>query len=160
MKAVVVSDSHGRFGGIQRIIEKEAPFDMFLHAGDIQGEIGCIEEWAGCPVYVVRGNCDWGGEYPQERMVSFGSEQIFLAHGNRHGVRTGIQEFALAAANAGATVGIFGHTHVPLSEERYGVLLFNPGSVTQPRQKDGRPTYLVLEKEPGQNLQWDFKYLE
>ena len=36
MKAVIVSDSHGRFGGIQDIIEKEAPFDLFLHAGDIQ----------------------------------------------------------------------------------------------------------------------------
>lgn len=160
MKAVVVSDSHGRFGEIQRIIERETPFEMFLHAGDVQGEIGCIEEWAGCPVYAVRGNCDWSGGYPQEQVVSFGSERIFLTHGHRYGVRAGIQEFALAAANAGATIGVFGHTHIPLSEERYGVLLFNPGSVTQPRQKDGRPTYLVLEKEPGQSLHWEFKYLE
>jgi hypothetical protein len=59
VKAVIVSDSHGRFGGIQDIIEREAPFDMFLHAGDIQGGVGRIEEWAGCPVYVVKGNCDW-----------------------------------------------------------------------------------------------------
>ncbi|MGN1083606.1 MAG: metallophosphoesterase family protein [Lachnospiraceae bacterium] len=159
MKAVIVSDSHGRFGGIQEMIEREAPFDLFLHAGDVQGGTACIEDWAGCPVYAVRGNCDWSGDLPQERMVSFGGERIFLAHGHRYGVRTGIQELAAAAADAGATAAVFGHTHIPLAEERYGVLLFNPGSITEPRQKNGRPTYLVLEKEPGQKLRWEFKYL-
>lgn len=160
MKAVIVSDSHGRFGDIQEMIEREAPFDLFLHAGDIQGGAARIEDWAGCPVYVVRGNCDWSGDYPQERIVEFGGERIFLTHGHRYNVRAGVTELASAAAKAGAGIAVFGHTHIPLAEERYGVILLNPGSITEPRQEVRKPTYLVLEKEPGGKLQWEFKYTE
>lgn len=111
-------------------------------------------------MYVVRGNCDWSGDYPQERIVEFGGERIFLTHGHRYNVRAGVTELASAAAKAGAGIAVFGHTHIPLAEERYGVILLNPGSITEPRQEVRKPTYLVLEKEPGGKLQWEFKYTE
>ena len=160
MKAVVVSDSHGRFGGIQDVIEREAPFDVFLHAGDIQGGIGHIEDWAECPVYVVKGNCDWGGDYPMEVMVPFGSWRIFLTHGHRYGVKKEIQTLAAKAKELGADVAIHGHSHIPAVEERYGVIVLCPGSIAEPRQKNRRPTYLVLETVPGKGLTWEIKYLE
>lgn len=159
MKAVVVSDSHGRFGGLQEIIEREAPFDLLLHAGDIQGGISNLEDWAGCPVYVVKGNCDWGGDFPQERMVEFGKERIFLTHGHRYGVKNGIEALAAAAEGAGAGVAIYGHTHIPKVEERYGVLVLCPGSVSEPRQQNRRATYAILEQTAGKGLCWEIKYL-
>ena len=160
MKAVIVSDSHGRFGGIQEIIEREAPFDVFLHAWDIQGGAGRIEEWAGCPVYVVKGNCDWSGDFPQEVIVPFGSHRIFLTHGHRHAVKVEKEILARAAAGAGADIAVHGHSHIPAADERYGVILLCPGSVTEPRQPNRRPTYIVLETEGGKGLKWDIKYLE
>lgn len=159
MKAVVVSDSHGRFGGLQEIIEREAPFDLLLHAGDIQGGISNLEDWAGCPVYVVKGNCDWGGDFPQERIVTFGRDRIFLTHGHRHGVKNGIETLAAAAEGAGAKVAIYGHTHIPKVEERYGVLVLCPGSVSEPRQENRRATYAVLERTAEKGLCWEIKYL-
>lgn len=160
MKAVIVSDSHGRFGGIQDVIEREAPFDLFLHAGDIQGSIGRIEEWAGCPVYAVKGNCDWSGDYPQERMVPFGSHRIFLTHGHRYGVKTEHRTLAMAAKEQGADVAVHGHSHVPAVNEGYGVIVLCPGSIAEPRQQNRRPTYMVLETVPGKGLVWEIKYLE
>ena len=160
MKAVIVSDSHGRFGGIQEIIEREAPFDVFLHAGDIQGGCGRIEEWAGCPVYVVKGNCDWSGDFPQQVMVPFGSHRIFLTHGHRHAVKTEKETLARTAKNLGADIAVHGHTHIPAADERYGVIVLCPGSVSEPRQQMRRPTYIVLETVPGKGIRWDIKYLE
>ena len=160
MKAVIVSDSHGRFGGIQKIIEREAPFDVFLHAGDIQGGIGHIEEWAGCPVYAVKGNCDWSGDFPQEVMVPFGSHRIFLTHGHRHNVKLEKETLARTAMNLGADVAVHGHTHIPAADERYGVIVLCPGSVSEPRQQTRRPTYIVLETVPEKGIKWDIKYVE
>jgi len=160
VKAVIVSDSHGRFGGIQDIIEREAPFDVFLHAGDIQGGAGRIEEWAGCPVYVVKGNCDWSGDFPQETVVPFGSHTIFLTHGHRHAVKIEKETLARAAKEAGADIAVHGHSHIPAADERYGVIILCPGSVTEPRQPNRRPTYIVLESGAGSGLKWEIKYLE
>ena len=160
MKAVIVSDSHGRFGGIQDVIEREAPFDVFLHGGDIQGGSGRIEEWAGCPVYVVKGNCDWSGDYPGEIMVPFGSHRIFLTHGHRYGVKTDHRTLAMAAKERGADVAIHGHSHIPAVNEAYGVIVLCPGSISEPRQPNRRPTYLVLESVPGKGLSWEIKYPE
>ena len=160
MKAVIVSDSHGRFGGIQEIIEREAPFDMFLHGGDIQGGSGRIEEWAGCPVYVVKGNCDWSGDFPQERIVPFGSHKIFLTHGHRHAVKIEKETIARTAKELGADIAVHGHTHIPSADERYGVIILCPGSVSEPRQTNRRPTYIVLETVPGGRVKWDIKYVE
>ena len=160
MKAVIVSDSHGRFGGIQDIIEREAPFDVFLHAGDIQGGAGRIEEWAGCPVYVVKGNCDWSGDFPQEVMVPFGSHRIFLTHGHWHAVKVEKETIARTAKNLGADIAVHGHSHIPSADERYGVIVLCPGSVSEPRQPNRRPTYIVLETAPGGRVTWEIKYAE
>jgi len=158
VKAVIVSDSHGRFGGIQDIIEREAPFDVFLHAGDIQGGVGRIEEWAGCPVYVVKGNCDWSGDFPQEIMVPFGSHRIFLTHGHRHAVKIEKETIARVAKNLGADIAVHGHSHIPSADERYGVIILCPGSVSEPRQQNRRPTYIVLETAPGGKVTLEIKY--
>ena len=160
MKAVIVSDSHGRFGGIQDIIEREAPFDVLLHAGDIQGGTGRIEEWAGCPVYAVKGNCDWTGDLPQEVMVPFGSHRIFLTHGHRYAVKVEKETLARTAKDLGADIAVHGHSHIPAAEERYGVIVLCPGSITEPRQPNRRPTYIVLENVPGKGVVWEIKYLE
>ena len=160
MKAVIVSDTHGRFGGIQQVIEAEKPFDLFLHAGDIQGGACRIEEWAEVPVYVAKGNCDYGEDYSEEQVVPFGSHKIFLTHGHRYGVKLGIETLAMAAKNQGADIAVYGHTHISLADERYGVTVLNPGSLSEPRGGLYRPTYIVLETEPLGGVKWEIKFLE
>ena len=84
---------------------------------------------------------------------------IFLTHGHRYGVKLGRQELAAAADRLGAKIAVYGHTHIPLVEERYGVITLCPGSVSEPRQENRRPTYGVLERTAEKGLFWEIKYL-
>lgn len=42
-----------------------------------------------------------------------------------------------------------GHTHVPMSLHVNGKLILNPGGVGQPRDRDPRASYMLLEVEEG-----------
>ena len=68
---------------------------------------------------------------------------LFMAHGHRFGVKQGLESFAQAACQAGASVGLFGHTHRPYAKQWGTVLLCNPGSL-----RDG--VYLRAEAKDGQ----------
>ena len=50
---------------------------------------------------------------------------------------------------ANADVLIMGHTHVPMSLHINGKLILNPGGVGQPRDRDPRASYMLLEVEEG-----------
>ena len=39
MKVLVVSDSHGRHDLLRKAIGQEAPIDMLIHAGDVEGDL-------------------------------------------------------------------------------------------------------------------------
>ena len=80
---------------------------------------------------IVRGNCDgWGCDYEDDMLVNIGGVNIFVTHGHRYGVKSGLDTLASAAAAKGAQVACFGHTHKPFCEYRDGVLLINPGTCT------------------------------
>ncbi|MEM2866770.1 MAG: metallophosphoesterase family protein [Candidatus Hadarchaeales archaeon] len=49
-----------------------------------------------------------------------------------------------------AEVILLGHTHVPMRRLIQGKLVLNPGGVGQPRDRDPRASYLVLEVEDGE----------
>ncbi|MDO5136238.1 MAG: metallophosphoesterase family protein, partial [Eubacteriales bacterium] len=48
MKVLVVSDTHGRDRGLERVVEKEAPFDYLIHCGDVEGRDIFVEALAEC----------------------------------------------------------------------------------------------------------------
>ena len=37
MKVLIVSDTHGRDENLEIVINREAPFDMLVHCGDVEG---------------------------------------------------------------------------------------------------------------------------
>lgn len=107
----------------------------------------------GIPVTSVRGNCDWScwaesAETPEDRLIAIGTHRIFLTHGARYGVKSGVGALLSAAVSRGADIILFGHTHQPYLETvpaetqiaegktTRPVLLFNPGSIGY--DEDGR----------------------
>ena len=66
MKILIVSDTHGRDWGLEEAIEKEAPFDMLVHCGDVEGREFYVEAMAGCPCCIVAGNNDFFSDLPRE----------------------------------------------------------------------------------------------
>ena len=117
----VISDTHGLLR--PEAIAALRGSDRIVHAGDIGSPdvLRAIEAIA--PVTAVRGNNDhgpWAKKLPVTEVLAIGGASLYVIHD--------VKELDLDPRAAGLAVVIAGHSHRPLSEERDGVLFFNPGS--------------------------------
>ena len=110
--------------------------DLILHAGDFT-YLEVLEELEslGPPVAGVHGNVDTPELYerlPEARIVKAGGAKIAMVHdaGPAHGR---LERMRARFPKADAVV--FGHSHIPLHEERDGFQIFNPGSPTDRRRQ-------------------------
>ena len=53
MKVLIVSDTHGRHTGLDRVLEKEGKIDLFIHLGDIEGGESYINSVVECEKHMV-----------------------------------------------------------------------------------------------------------
>ena len=104
-----------------------------------------MKKLVSCPVYCVRGNCDFYLSLPEEQDVRIGGHHIFMTHGHLYGVGFSVDRLVAAAKRRGADIALFGHTHVPAFRQADGVTLLNPGSISLPRQAERVCTYALLE---------------
>jgi putative phosphoesterase len=148
----IVSDTHLPRGA-RRIpdscLERLAAADLILHAGDFTHP-GVLEELEliGPPVAAVHGNMDpeeLRRRLPAERVVEAEGTRIAMVHdaGPANGR---LDRMRLRFPDADAVV--FGHSHVPLHEEREGFQIFNPGSPTD-RRREPRHTMGIATVERG-----------
>ena len=151
MTLLVLSDSHDRVNKIEAAIKRNKNAEAILFLGDGLSDLDRAE-LLGIPVISVRGNCDFLAssslcDSPEERMVSFGEYNIMMMHGHTRYVKGGIERAAAHAAQAGADILLYGHTHerrdsyLPAGEEIGGITLekplriFNPGSIGAPHDR-------------------------
>ena len=135
MKVLIVSDTHKSHRNLERIIEKEKPFQMLIHLGDVEGAEDYIEALADCPVHIVRGNNDFFSDLPAEQEFFIEGHHLFITHGHYYGV------------SLGADIVMYGHTHRPSLEEENDLVTLNPGSVSYPRQAGRDPSYIVMQAD-------------
>jgi putative phosphoesterase len=152
MKTIIASDLHGSAyycGLLLKRLEAEKA-DVLLLLGDTlyhgprndlprdyaPKEVTAMLNGLGLPVYAVRGNCD--AEIDQA-VLSFpmmadysllfaGRHRVFATHGH---VFSPEDHPRLNPGDA----FLFGHIHVPVCEERDGILILNPGSVSIPKEE-------------------------
>ena len=160
MKILVISDSHGKLENVRRVFGLERPFDMVLHLGDVSHDEDEIRELAGerCTVCFVRGNCDLFSREPGHRDFKLGKYNIHMEHGQF--LPDSLQSIAYKAEEIGADIMFFGHTHRPMLTWQGDVRIANPGSISEPRQADGIPTYLVMEVDGEGEIQFTPKKLQ
>ncbi|MGN1048491.1 MAG: metallophosphoesterase family protein [Eubacteriales bacterium] len=144
-KIVVFSDSHGRADLVRRAAELHRDADAFFHLGDGTADLEGIK-MPDIPICAVKGNGEeWfsfsADGIPTERMEEAEEIRMLLVHGHRLGVKSGYERAARYAADKGADILLFGHTHIPHEEYipegelvgssclRHGIYLFNPGSI-------------------------------
>ena len=75
------------------------------------------------PVRFVAGNCDFLADAGREECFSLGGARLFVAHGDRYGVKYGLERLSYRAEELGARAALFGHTHAPFAGYAGGVLL-------------------------------------
>jgi putative phosphoesterase len=136
----VISDTHGYLD--PRALAPLRGVERILHAGDIGSPeiIAALEAIA--PVTAVQGNVDagtaLGRRYPLTQRVAIGGVAIHMTH-----IGGKPEDMRHALPDPRPDVFIFGHSHVALLEERYGVLFLNPGAAGRPRFGGGLSVALL-----------------
>lgn len=158
------------------LVFEQAGVEAILHAGDVSvpGVLEQLESVA--PVYAVRGNRDWVAlkSLPAALQLNFNGAIVGLTHGHGHvwnyfidrlkyilwGYRLEIFLPRLLATFPTAKVIVFGHTHRPLNIQVDGKLLFNPGSVHFPDDKDTSPSVGLLHLNQGGGAEGELIWLD
>ena len=165
MTLLILSDTHGHPDRIREVIARVRP-DGILFAGDGLRDLTYCD--LPCPLWAVRGNCDWlispvivDGDPlnpDDEELLTIEGVRILLTHGHKHGVKGGLGTVIAHAAAKEADVLVFGHTHIPLelhvspdSVDGYAttkpLTVLNPGSLG-----DYTPSFATLTIRNGRVL--------
>lgn len=150
MKILVISDTHRRINRVDMVLEifKDKGIKHIIHAGDhIQDAIDIETKYPQIKVHKVPGNCDVEG-YGSDtsKLIHIEGVPIFVAHGHKHHVKYEYEEIFIDAVAHEAKVAIFGHSHSAYREKKEGIILLNPGSISEPRDTT-MPSFAILEIE-------------
>ena len=55
---------------------------------------------------------------------------------------------------------MFGHTHRPVINVGDAITMINPGSLSYPRQQDKKSTYIMMEVDDKENINFYLKAIE
>jgi putative phosphoesterase len=152
MRIAVISDTHMPRGPRRlpdACVERLRAADAILHAGDLMElEVLHMLQALGPPVHAVRGNVDSSAlqaRLPLQRLLDLGGVKVGMVHD------AGPSAGRLARMRnrfPDAQAVVFGHSHIPLHEERDGFQIFNPGSPTE-RRRSPRHTMGMATVEHG-----------
>ena len=160
MRVLIVSDTHGRHGGLDRALQEAGNIDMLIHLGDVEGGETYIDAVADCEKHIIRGNNDFFSELPREEEFYIGSHKVFITHGHAYYVSLDPEYIREEGKARGAEIVMFGHTHRPFFEDDNGIIVLNPGSLSFPRQEGRNGSYIILEMDEDGGLEFSQKYLE
>jgi hypothetical protein len=135
--------------------------DLLLHAGDV-GELGVLDRLSAiAPVVAVHGNDETEEarrHLAYSQVVAVAGTRLLLTHGHypdraeELASRRGdawepkLARRVALGREAGATVVVFGHTHIPMAKAHDGVVLVNPGALASgnARSRQRRQTAALL----------------
>lgn len=124
---VVISDTHGNFSKIDKLMPILKESNYVFHLGDCASDIMAYRRELGDKLYSVKGNCDGGGN---DLVVDVEGVKMLITHGDRYGVKSSLTSLCLRAKEVGATIVFYGHTHIADIVENDGIKLINPGCMS------------------------------
>ncbi|MCH5462591.1 metallophosphoesterase [Lactobacillus sp. LC28-10] len=131
MKLLAISDNHGDRQILQTVFDAYGDqVDGIFHCGDSEMT---RDDPLFDGVQVVKGNNDFGIDFPNEVQCVIDGTKILMTHGHLYQVGMSLTQLDLRAREIGATVVLFGHTHQLAAEMSQGRLYVNPGSISLPR---------------------------
>ena len=145
MEYLIFSDSHGKTEGMGLALSRQITRPRgILFAGDGLRDMARLD-CGGIGTDCVCGNCDLFSApdlyAPDELLLPIEGHLLLLTHGHTLGVKSGLGRLILRAAELGADIAVFGHTHEPFYETvpegtsvgfaplSRTLHLFNPGSI-------------------------------
>lgn len=146
MRALIVSDTHGAAGELQKVYEfYKAKADFFIHCGDSEQNASDAEM---VPFIAVKGNCDFKeAGYEEEHIHNQDGLKWFITHGHLYQIKMSPLPLKYRAEEIGADIVCFGHTHHAVSFKDGKTVYINPGSIGVPK-KPAVPTYCLADWDP------------
>ncbi|WP_078430187.1 metallophosphoesterase family protein [Alkalihalobacterium alkalinitrilicum] len=157
-KILIISDSHGWRTELLNVLERHRKeVDYIVHCGDSELEIDA-KELKG--VIVVRGNCDWGSEFPEDVTLNISEQMtLYATHGHHYNVKMTSVPLSYRAEEVGAQIVCFGHSHIATTFMENGVVYINPGSIRLPRNRKEQ-TYCMCTIENNNQVDVTFYSIE
>jgi uncharacterized protein len=127
-KILVVSDSHGEWQILGRIVRREEPFDALIHCGDGADDLSRVALPDGARIIRVGGNVDRGRGYEFDRVAieTLAEKKVMVSHGDLFKVEYDLALLLDEGMRVQADLVCFGHTHVQYYHAGT-TALFNPG---------------------------------
>lgn len=160
MRVLVVSDTHGRHRNLDRALNESGDIDVFIHLGDVEGGEDYINAVIECEKHIVRGNNDFFSDLPREDEFWLGGHKVFITHGHAYYVSLDPEYIFEEGQARKADIIMYGHTHKPFFEQKEGITLLNPGSLSFPRQEGRKGSYMIIEILKDGAVTYDQRYLD
>lgn len=155
MQITVVSDTHNNGKSLEKILELSKKSDVIFHLGDNLKDAEYLEKNFHGKVYKVKGNCDYENYGVDEEIVDIEGKRFFLTHGHKYNVNYGLNKIYFRGLELKADCILYGHTHRKLLVNEEEVYIFNPGSISLPRDNSASIGYIKIE-----NGQINFSFFE
>ncbi len=151
MKLLLISDVHGDFDIMQKILDENQDADFKFFMGDFQTNKYAEQELANKFDFVVTGNNDHPGISKRELLTEIEGIRIYMTHGDMFFTfkeYVSKDKLAKVAESHGATLAFHGHDHKASISTHGNVTVFNPGSPSYPRF-GSKAAYGIIEIENG-----------
>ena len=142
MRIGVVSDTHRNKSSIEQLGGKIGGLDMLIHLGDNVEDISIIKKYYKGKIISVKGNCDFFNSVPNDMLEEICGKKVFITHGHKYSVKDNLSKLRYKALEIGATIVLYGHTHIGQIDFQEGIWYINPGSVSLPR--DGGRSFAII----------------
>ncbi len=125
----VFSDSHGCRRNLQSLVGDFYISDKIVFLGDGAGDLIELFEFQD-KLIKVKGNCDFSFSIPKEEIFCLEGAKFLAVHGDLYGVKINRDRLFEYAKARDVNCVLYGHTHKPLIEEKDGVIMVNPGTLS------------------------------
>lgn len=137
MRIVVLSDSHGDYASLEKVILRNTDADWIFHLGDGERELDrfVLSNPVIAPKIIhVAGNCDYASlSHDVFVLPVINGHKILATHGHRYGVKSSVERLKMLASDHGCDIILYGHTHARDQRFEDGYYILNPGSCSCPR---------------------------
>ena len=146
MRILVVSDTHGDFSTLRKVVAAHQEAYIIVHCGDGSRDIDKIRDiYPEKKIINVRGNCDLGAnDVSLIEIFMVQGKKVMVTHGHLFDVKYGLNRIIYEAKQSNTDIVLFGHTHNAVADFDDGLFILNPGSCAGYRASFG---YVDITKD-------------
>jgi hypothetical protein len=135
MKILIVSDNHGDYKSLEKVVLMHPEMDLYLNAGD-----SLLEPEQLRPFITVKGNCDFNQSLMEKIRIPTPYGRLIMQHYPWFSDND--------IKNDENMIFVYGHTHRhEFKKDNLGRYYVNPGSITRPRDSFGKCYCILTIKE-------------